>query len=85
MRDEFWKNSWDWKVQKLKNVTAVRDDLSQFGKDHQHRQGSERRRLSLWPPPDDTTQIISADTGSLLSLSARRPRGVLEKALREPH
>jgi hypothetical protein len=48
MRDEFWKNSWDWKVQKLKNVTGVRDDLSQFGKDHQHRQGRGRRRLSLW-------------------------------------
>ena len=48
------------KVQKLKNVTAVQDDLSNPVKTASIVKGADAVVSAYGPPPDDTTQIIGA-------------------------
>jgi hypothetical protein len=48
------------KVQKLKNVTAVQDDLGNPAKTASIVKGADAVVSAYGPPPDDTTQIIGA-------------------------
>jgi uncharacterized protein len=48
------------KVEKLKNVTAVRDDLSDPAKTASIIKGADAVVSAYGPPPDDPTQIIGA-------------------------
>jgi putative NADH-flavin reductase len=48
------------KVQKLKNVTAVQDDLSNPAKTASIVKGADAVVSAYGPPPDDTSQIIGA-------------------------
>jgi putative NADH-flavin reductase len=48
------------KVQKLKNVTAVQDDLSNPAKTASVVKGADAVVSAYGPPPDDTAQIIGA-------------------------
>ena len=48
------------KVPKLKNVTAVQDDLSSSTKISSIVKGADAVVSAYGPPPDDTTQLIGA-------------------------
>lgn len=58
------------KVQKLKNVTAVQDDLSNSAKITSIVKGADAVVSAYGPPPDDTTLLISA--------TDRLVKGILE-------
>ncbi len=58
------------KVQKLKNVTAVQDDLSNPAKITSIVKGADAVVSAYGPPPDDTAQIIGA--------TDRLVKGILE-------
>lgn len=58
------------KVQKLKNVTAVQDDLSNSAKITSIVKGADAVVSAYGPPPDDTAQLIS--------VTDRLVKGILE-------
>jgi putative NADH-flavin reductase len=68
------------KVQRLKNVTAVQDDLSNPAKTASIVRGTDAVVSAYGPPPDDPSQIIGATDRLVKGIKNQRRR--LEASIR---